>query len=245
MFEIIIQQIWTEWFNKNKPKKIKWLKYLIAAVIVIIAGFVALSFSKAGGVLIFIGFIILISISCKVSGASLKACRSAAEFCWNIGLYDTGRNKSFPFMPIYASEVLGGKIFQYSSAEVILYDTVYLGKNHSPGILIEITPKYSIGSGNIEWIKGKASVPEFLGVDENIILCIERIINYQHNKMQNPKCRRNNDSFYIYAALSAIGLIVDESGQLYPDTMLNPQGHWHSADEILEIIDSCFGKRLE
>ena len=80
MFEIIIQQIWTEWFNKNKPKKIKWLKYLIAAVIVIIAGFVALSFSKAGGVLIFIGFIILISISCKVSGASLKACRSAAGF---------------------------------------------------------------------------------------------------------------------------------------------------------------------
>ena len=46
MFEIIIQQIWTEWFNKNKPKKIKWLKYLIAAVIVIIAGFVALSSAK-------------------------------------------------------------------------------------------------------------------------------------------------------------------------------------------------------
>ncbi len=222
MFESNIQQLWYEWFEMYKPKKIKWIKWIIICFLIFLSGSIRAFFSKAGLVLIFASFFLFIIVACVVSGAQYKIHNSAIEFSWSRGFYDTGKNKNFPFMRLYAANTIGGKTFHYKNADVIIYDTFYGGKKNSPGLLIEMIPHYRIEE------------------DNRLILCAEEIIKYQNTKAQNPKYYIDNGRVYIYVTLAAMGLIVDESGQLYPKTMLNPCGLWHAADDILHIINNCF-----
>lgn len=86
-----------------------------------------------------------------------------------------------------------------------------------PGLLIEIIPHNPANE------------------DNQFNLCIQKIIQYQQKNGQS-KMPEKNGCYYVYAQDAAIGLIVHYNGHLYS------YNFWKSADEILQIIDSCLGE---
>ncbi len=186
-----------------------------------------------GLAVMFFGLVCWIIVGFKVSGAETKTTQSAEEFCWSKGVYTVGKGTEFPFLPVDAQFILGGRCFSYRNEKVTLYDTYYANQNNRPGIVVEIEPLYAIGEGTPKWKKGHVQVPDTLGLSGQCVKCIEQIMNHH---MCIPKCYRNGDKFYIYAEDTAMGLIVDESGMLYSKTGGAP---WKGADCLLDIMNEC------
>lgn len=248
MFAEQIEKIWSRWFYKEKPSKLSPIIYLCALLCVVwcIMGiFVYIRSAEiVGGMIFGSGMVLLMIVACKISEKQASMVKSAVEFCWRNQIYDVGKNMEFPFLHTNAQYIIGGKTFEYINERVIFYDTYYASQYNSPGMVVEITPLYSIGSGVPVWKKGRAIVPDQIGLSDNCIQCIEEIMNYEyHHGVIKPGCYRDGDKFYFYVVGTAMGLIVDESGGLFPKTAIAPDGLWVGADSLLNILEKNLGKK--
>lgn len=238
MFEEKIRELWQDWYQNERPKKIHWIPIALVAIVMEAVGLIVTIENAMLGIGMFVtGFVMHIVIGCVVSSRSGKVSESAVEYCWKCGVYNIGRNSQFPFMHTDAENVIGGKTFRYEDVEVVLYDTHYGSEYKDPGMLVEFIPDYPVGKGVPVWEKDHLEVPAELGLKEKTISCMEQIIRYEHRHHAYPKCKRNEDKFYLYVTYASMGLIVDESGRLYLKTAFHPEGCWGKADDIVRIME--------
>ncbi len=245
MFSEHIEELWKEWYEKEKPKKIPTVLLFVPAICIalLVCSIVIMAkYSETIGVVVFISSLVLwIVVAWISSGNDSKISKSSVQFCWDKGIYTVGKDVEFEFLPVDAQFVLGGRSFTYRNEKVTLYDTCYMNKDNSPGIVIEIEPLYPVGDGVPKFKKGILSVPEGLGLSIQCVNCMQKIMDFMRC-VGGYKMYRNDNKFYIYIEHTSMGLILDTDGMLYQGGFAHKQLKiWKNADEVYRIINTCLG----
>ena len=234
-----MEDLWKDWYEKEKPKKVRWAPGLLLGWGLIGVGLIVIcAFSVYIGIGIAVaGFICMVIPACKYNSNWHKLIESARMYCLEHQIYDTDTKQTFPFLLYYQQYVMGGKTFHYKQADVSLYDEYYSGSDQEVSLLIEIVPKYEIGEGTPVWKKDHLEVPPMLGLDEKLETCISKILFYQQRVNQPTRCIRNENKFYIYVRGASRGLIVMNDGQL----CVGAKKYWKKADDLIQIIKNRLG----
>lgn len=239
MFEKQIKEMWEDWYQKEKPKKMKYAPWMFLSIIIMIIS-PYLAFVSVYWLIGFFGSMLVMGVlSCKVTNAEHKLIHSALEYSWQHQVYDTGRGKTFPFLHTNQEYVMGGKTFHYENVDVIFYDTHYASQRNEPGIVIEVIPLYKIGPGKPIQKKKQVTVPQSVGLDERIILFMNKIISTYCTYKVGSHWKREEDKFYLYLMWASMGLVVRDDGTLRNSAL------GKGADDAARIMDACLGERIE